>query len=392
MSEFSIKVEELKNLADRLGEIADSLEAQAERVDALSDSLGAIGLGVLKINFVGLVLSLKRRAKKARALQHALYRIIALFLQAEQAVLGLSATLTDLLQDIIERIQEYIEELFDIDEFRIDSIVFDDEGWYGGDQGHPQYTRGADREALYDIIRENNPDHEFTEEELIAYLKRANSEGCGYVAMANSIFVAFEDDPEAFERAFGYPMYVEKVDAEGNVYLEPNYDMLFIDLYSSMDNIDPNTGEFDYYHDYDSEDDGAKKGYDFWRDTTGRGSNSTNREYYYEQFLREHGIKSDYDSHVTITPSNVQETIESGKTIIISYHDGYLEDADGNQVAIIDGGHAMVITGVTEDGRYIVSSWGEEYYIDPNGVYYDEDGKEMHTTMHYDTTEILLED
>ena len=26
----------------------------------------------------------------------------------------------------------------------------------------------------------------------------------------------------------------------------------------------------------------------------------------------------------------------------------------------------MTVTGVTEDGRYIVSSWGGKYYIDPD--------------------------
>ncbi len=31
----------------------------------------------------------------------------------------------------------------------------------------------------------------------------------------------------------------------------------------------------------------------------------------------------------------------------------------------MDGGHAMVVTGLTDDGRIQVSSWGELYYISP---------------------------
>jgi hypothetical protein len=31
-----------------------------------------------------------------------------------------------------------------------------------------------------------------------------------------------------------------------------------------------------------------------------------------------------------------------------------------------DAGHAMCITGVASDGRYIVSSWGDEYYLTLN--------------------------
>lgn len=29
----------------------------------------------------------------------------------------------------------------------------------------------------------------------------------------------------------------------------------------------------------------------------------------------------------------------------------------------------MTVTGVTEDGRFIVSSWGKRYYIDPDTDY-----------------------
>lgn len=30
------------------------------------------------------------------------------------------------------------------------------------------------------------------------------------------------------------------------------------------------------------------------------------------------------------------------------------------------GAHAMVLTGTTDDGRYIVSSWSEKYYVNPD--------------------------
>ena len=47
------------------------------------------------------------------------------------------------------------------------------------------------------------------------------------------------------------------------------------------------------------------------------------------------------------------------------------EDIDGN--GLLDdvlysnlGGHAMVVTGITEDGDYIVSSWGQKYIVRPN--------------------------
>ena len=42
-------------------------------------------------------------------------------------------------------------------------------------------------------------------------------------------------------------------------------------------------------------------------------------------------------------------------------------DENGNRY-YIDGGHAITVTGITEDGRYIVSSWGEKYYINPSDI------------------------
>ncbi|MDD6328251.1 MAG: hypothetical protein PUA62_07370 [Lachnospiraceae bacterium] len=391
MSDFSIKINELRVQAERLGEIAESMNAQAGNIDSLSDSLETIGLGALKINFIGLVHTLRRRAGKARELQNVLYRIIARFLMAEQEIMGMTGTLTGMLEEILDRIQEYVHELFDTDEFEMDSIVFDDQGWYGGDQGSPKNTTGKNREALYDIIRENNPDHEFTDEELEVYLERANSEGCGYIALINSIFVQFADDPEMFEKTFGYPMYTLRVGADGKLIFDFNYDMLFIDLYSSMDNINPYTGEFSIYNDFDIDEDGSIYDYNYWDDSSGKGTNSISMDYYCEHFLEEHGINAEYNNYVNVSPEKVQDIIESGETIIISFFDGNIYDTNGNPHPI-HGGHGMVITGVTANGRYIVSSWGEKYYIDPNeqAGFTDDDGNVIETTMHYDTVDITL--
>jgi hypothetical protein len=43
-----------------------------------------------------------------------------------------------------------------------------------------------------------------------------------------------------------------------------------------------------------------------------------------------------------------------------------LEDANGIPLETVFGGHAMSVTGVTPDGRFIVSSWGEKYYVNPD--------------------------
>lgn len=82
---------------------------------------------------------------------------------------------------------------------------------------------------------------------------------------------------------------------------------------------------------------------------------------------------------VPVDVSNVKELTQDG-TVVLAYYYGNLRDVNGNVMQYINGGHGMVITGVTEDGRYIVSSWGNKYYIDPNESV-DNNGK--HTSMSY---------
>ena len=70
----------------------------------------------------------------------------------------------------------------------------------------------------------------------------------------------------------------------------------------------------------------------------------------------------------------VQEKMnEEGATLVIDIRDFNMyaiEDLDGN--GLLDdimysnvGGHAMVVTEITEDGDFIVSSWGNKYIIRP---------------------------
>jgi hypothetical protein len=49
-----------------------------------------------------------------------------------------------------------------------------------------------------------------------------------------------------------------------------------------------------------------------------------------------------------------------------------LYDSDGNVVASDVGDHWMTVTGVTADGNYVVSSWGDKYYIHPNELSYQD--------------------
>lgn len=241
--------------------------------------------------------------------------------------------------------------------YKVDNIVFDDEGSYGGDQGHAKDVMSeARRQELYKIIR-GNLGYSMTDAQLDCYLKKLNSEGCGYVALVNTIFVAYAGQPELFEKTFGYPMYYN-----GDL----NYDALIADLYSSEDN--KVNGKFDKNHDYDSRDDGPKGDYNYKTDTTGEGTNPTSRAEYITDFMKDHGVDVTTESRVAVTPDNFEALSKSGKQVIVAFHNGDLLNMDGSVYANIDGGHAMTVTGVTKDGYLIVSSWGKEYMIDPKGT------------------------
>ena len=62
----------------------------------------------------------------------------------------------------------------------------------------------------------------------------------------------------------------------------------------------------------------------------------------------------------------MKNDLDNGRCVNIGVSDFDLYNESGEQVSHCDEAHFMTITGVTEDGRYIVSSWGEKYYIKPN--------------------------
>ncbi len=252
------------------------------------------------------------------------------------------------------------------------SIVFGtDKGKYGGDQGHPLYEKNPKIRQQYRDIVERNIGRKLTNNEFEAFLTRMNSEGCGFVAMVNAMMVYFISHPDKYnESEFGFPLY----DKDGN----PNFDMMLVDYYSKTDNRNQD-GSFNFFDDYDNGDENKRK-YDYWMDNDGSGTTQYDREYNVEWYMSQHGIEVDAKTDVHVTPENFQRLVDEGKTITIAYHDGIIYNSN-NEPHVINGGHAMTVTGVTEDGRFIVSSWGEEYYLDPN----EDTG--MDTTMTFSTIE-----
>ena len=228
---------------------------------------------------------------------------------------------------------------------------------YGGQQHGPRDDR-ASYDDFSDIIYRNTGKR-LTGSDLTKYLNRVNSEGCGYMAMVNVILKRYQGRAADFERDFGIPMY-----KNGDF----NYNELMIDIYSSTDNHNAGlTGDkIDKKEDWNF---GNKFfGYDMYTDSDGFGTDKVSFEYRLEKYLNDHGVNGNvtvYDRG-RVTVENYHEFAENGPVVISVGRPFTMRDADGNVYNTWnDAGHSMIITGV-ENGRFVVSSWGDKYLIDPN--------------------------
>ncbi|MDO4413725.1 MAG: hypothetical protein Q4C20_01465 [Erysipelotrichaceae bacterium] len=210
-------------------------------------------------------------------------------------------------------------------EGELSNPAFDDEGQYGGDQGSPR----KNWEAVVEIVRRYYPN--MSNKEIRKFLETMNSEGCGYVAMINTLFLRFKGREDEFERIFGFPMYVN-----GDL----NYDALVTDYYCAYDN--PNES----------------------------GASLAEHGEMFEAYCRDHNIDVTA-TPVQVTAENFNELRRNGE-IVVGIRPVILYDAEGRMVRNNpNAGHGMTVTGVTDDGRLIVSSWGDTYYLSPDLSVYD---------------------
>lgn len=296
------------------------------------------------------------------------------------------------------------------------SEPYDDDGSYGGSQSsianHAKVIEitlwGYDfkilmpEKDLFDFVRSHPGYENLTDREIQELLKTIAQNGCGWVACANAIFAEYEGRPEDFEKAFGFPMY----NADGDL----NYDQLTIDFYLStqgkyyVGDEYPNGANALYngirvYYMKNPDEFKAKYGIDLLgpdgqlsdeayekiiEERDARIAASDGEVVVYENdlpvstvtcnasrmkaYLAERGVDCSFETSRSYTGEEVQEALDSGKTVVISAGNFDLYDENGNVVVEDVGGHAMVVTGVTEDGKWIVSSWGHKYYYDPNGT------------------------
>lgn len=218
--------------------------------------------------------------------------------------------------------------------------AFDDRGTYGGNQSKP--ADYSDNQELIRIVQNYYPD--MSTREVKGFLKKLEEEGCGYVALTNTIFAQYTGKEDEFKETFGFPMYNDKGELQ--------FEALVTDFYCATDDRVPKS-LFEW--------DGIK---------ISSGTTMDTRKYRFEMYMADHGVDVEVKNNLAVTAENYHEIAESGE-IVVGIHPCILYNQEGKEIVHIDGGHAMTVTGATEDGMLMVSSWGEKYYIKPGDDAYD---------------------
>lgn len=389
MPRFSVLARALENESSKFNSYKGELSTYSSKINTIKNSLPIHGDAA---NQIKAVLSKSKNnvahmSDAAQSLSQSLKNVCALYVgvekntdssqindtsgsSGESSVTSFSAFFSGM--------WEWIKNFFKDDKkvpiYEVDSIVFDDDGSYGGDQGAARFLdeNSEEREKIEEIIKRNLADCDIPNDmNFSKYLQKMNTEGCGYVALANSVFVYYQGREQDFENAFGYSMYNKKGDL--------NYNLLIADIYSSMDNR--SGGKYDKYADYNSAIDGDKENYDPWNDASGRGSDPDNYQEYLDSFMFDKGVNSKvtFLGTDTMNADELKDHTTNRESVLLGFFDGNIYYENGKVAQYIDGGHGMIVTGITEDGKYIVSSWGGKYIIDPK------DGKcELYTIKYSD--------
>ena len=214
----------------------------------------------------------------------------------------------------------------------------------------------------------------FSEEDAIFIIENLDSVGaCTYAATANAIITQLMNNPEQFQKIFGFPMY----DPDGTF----NGEELILDLYLFA-NSEENGGNL-FIQDPN---DPNKMIINY--DENNIDKTMANQVYISTSI----GIKSDLLENymkskgtlLTISASasslisdgkevieTVQDAIENGNAVSIDIYpkEGVcinitqINEDGTTRSGIITGAHAVFITGITENNELVISSWGKKYII-----------------------------
>lgn len=211
------------------------------------------------------------------------------------------------------------------------------------------------------IVKNSFPD--ISQEEIDALILKLRKEACGYTAMVNSLFEEFIDRPDEFRSIFGVSLFRD----DGGL----NFNPILVDLYCKRDNYSGGRFLFWTWDFYTKNEDRIWKDEDKdgkyeWIDRP-FGNIEAQLKYRWETYCKSFGIRAKVSLISAVTPKNYHTYRKKGFVSVLARN--YKMTNDKGAVTSITGGHYMSITGVTEDKKkYVVSSWGGRYYLDPKDV------------------------
>lgn len=249
---------------------------------------------------------------------------------------------------------------------------------YGGYQGildifNDEYLTD---EKIKEIMKQYF-NEDFSEEQLQLLFARMRRVGCGYIVVTNTIFDQFQNltDEEWFN-LFGF----ERKNEDGQY----NYQYLFLSFFlyyqqqlNHFESLDELLGN-----------EATLPGTDDLEDvpfSSLKGANGLDSDYFsdiFVSFLAQYGIDTEVktltrnDSPNENYQEEVRRALENGEQVFLGTQDVdiyYSVDVDGNGelddvYSYGSEAHGFTITGITEDGKWIVSTWGKEFIIDPNDI------------------------
>ncbi len=348
MSQFYVKTEQVRNGAQNLSEIRHELYGIKSEITLIKYNLSIATMPGVFRGLVTIQRELSDENRKMSAMNSSAEAISELYEKTDGSVGGCSSEKNSITVNLTQR------------GACLENVFGNNNGNYGGIQGSPW----ENWEEVASIVRKYYPD--YTDDEVKALLAKLEKEGCGYVALTNTFFSQYDGTPEEFEEIFGFPMYKD----DGSL----NHDALITDFYCATDNhtsklfiLGSRRGfglKIDLGYDFrddgeDSENDGAY------------GTTPDSREYRWEMYMQQHGIDVNVETLKNFTIDDYNTESADGY-IIVEASNTYLYPIPNHKSFIFpgDGMHCMTVTGTTEDGWFIVSSWGEKWYLDSKD--YDE--------------------
>ena len=210
---------------------------------------------------------------------------------------------------------------------------------FGGNQHDLNNYKLLNDENVLSVLEKYYPNSSY--EEKLQYLKTAEQKGCGYIAVGNMVFMELEGREEKFMDIFGYPMYNVKYTLNGDITVDYNYEPLALDLFSIINNQNGNV-----------------------RETVENaiGTTPENVVDIYNYLHHEYGIFDDdyvsvFNKYGFFGDSNYRIYNLDGTT--------YVDRSMAN-----DSGHAMIKLAEMEDGKWIISTYGEKKLYESHNPYF----------------------